>query len=109
MQVTETLADGLKRAFTVVLPDSELEPRRAARFAELGRTIQLPGFRPGKVPMTVLRQRFGAAVVEEALEEAVNESTRTLLADRNLRPAIQPKVDFVSKTPPRDVEFTLEL
>jgi trigger factor len=109
MQVTETLADGLKRAFTVVLPDSELEPRRAARFAELGRTIQLPGFRPGKVPMTVLRQRFGAAVVEEALEEAVNESTRTLLADRNLRPAIQPKVDFVSKTPPQDVEFTLEL
>ena len=109
MQVTETLAEGLKRAFTVVLPDSELEPRRAARFAELGRTVQLPGFRPGKVPLIVLRQRYGAAVTEETIENAVNESTRTLLADRNLRPAIQPKVDLVSKDPPKDLEFTVEL
>lgn len=109
MQVTETLADGLKRGFTVVLADAEIEPRRAARFAELGRTVQLPGFRPGKVPLSVLRQRFGTAVTEEALEEAVNETTRGLLADRNLRPAVQPKIDFISKTPPSDVEFTLEL
>ena len=70
MQVTETLSDGLKRGFTVVVPAADIEERRTARLADLGKTLRLPGFRPGKVPPPVVRQRYGTAVTAEVLEEA---------------------------------------
>ena len=109
MQVTETLAEGLKRAYTVVIPGTEVESRRAARFADLGKTVRLPGFRPGKVPLPVLRQRFGGAVTAEVIEQAVTETTRQVLADRGLRPAQQPRIDLVSAEPAQDIEFKVEL
>ena len=66
MQVTETLSDGLKRAFTVIVPAGDIETRRTARLADLGKSLRLPGFRPGKVPMTIVRQRYGTAVTAPA-------------------------------------------
>lgn len=109
MQVTETLAEGLKRAYTVVVPGTEVESRRAARFADLGKTVRLAGFRPGKVPLPVLRQRFGSAVTAEVIEQTVSDSTRQVLTDRGLRPAMQPKVDLVTAEPAQDLEFKVEL
>ena len=69
MQVTQTQSEGLKRGFTVTVPAGDLEARRAARLAELGRTINLPGFRPGKVPASLVKQRYGAALNGEILEQ----------------------------------------
>ncbi len=109
MQVTETLSDGLKRAFTVVVPAADIEQKRAARLAELGKTLRLPGFRPGKIPPVVLRQRFGSSVSAEVLEQSVNEATSQVLSDRGLRPAMQPRVDLLSSDPSHDVEFKVEL
>ena len=117
MQVTETLSDGLKRGFTVVVPGAEMEGRRQARLAELGRSMNLPGFRPGKVPLSLVRQRYGTAVTGEILEQTVNDATRDLLAERGLRSATQPKVDLVRGDVPApsgkqaadDLEFTVEL
>lgn len=96
MQVTETLSEGLKHAFTVVVPSAELEKKEEARLKEVGASANLPGFRPGKVPLSVIRQRFGASVKGEVLEQAVNDALRNLFEERNLRPAQQPKVDVVS-------------
>ncbi|MCQ8241387.1 trigger factor [Rhizosaccharibacter radicis] len=112
MQVTETLNQGLKRGFTVVVPAGELEGKRTARLTELGRSMRLPGFRPGKVPLTVVKQRYGTAVTGEVLEQAVNDATRDLLNERGLRQATQPKVELVKGAEPdanSDLEFTLEL
>ena len=109
MQVTETLSDGLKRGYSVVVPAADIESRRSKRLAELGRDLRLPGFRPGKVPATVLKQRYGSAVAAEVLEESLNEATQQLLSDRGLRAATQPKVEMVSLDPARDLEFKLEL
>jgi trigger factor len=109
MQVTETLSDGLKRGYSVVVPAADLESRRSKRLAELGRTLRLPGFRPGKVPTTVLKQRFGNSVQAEVLEESVNEATQQLLTDRGLRAATQPRIELVSTDAARDLEFRLEL
>jgi trigger factor len=113
MQVTETLSDGLKRGYTVVVPADDLETRRKAKLAELGRGLNLPGFRPGKVPSSVVRQRYGAAVIAEVLQESVNEATERMLADRGLRPAVPPKVDVVapglSAAEAGDLEFKVEL
>ena len=117
MQVTETLSEGLKRGFTVVVPGAEMEGRRQARLAELGREMKLPGFRPGKIPLSLVRQRYGTAVSGEILEQTVNDATRDLLAERGLRSATQPKVDLVrgdvaaasGKQAADDLEFTVEL
>ncbi len=113
MQVTETLSEGLKRGFTVVVPAAEIEDRRTARLTDLSKTIRLPGFRPGKVPLPIVRQRYGTAITAEVLEESVNQSTRQLMEERGLRPALQPKVDVVSLDTGTgaalDLEFRLEM
>ncbi len=113
MQVTETLSDGLKRAFTVVVPAGDIESRRTARLADLGKTLRLPGFRPGKVPMTIVRQRYGTAVTAEVVEEQVNEATQKVMTDRGLRPAMQPKVEVISLDTEgqgvKDLEFKVEM
>jgi trigger factor len=109
MQVTETLSDGLKRGFTVVVPEPELTAKREKRLAELGRTMQLPGFRPGKVPMTMVRKRFGDAVAAEIVEGAVNEASDQLLTERGLRPAMQPKLEVTKPGQNSDLEFTIEM
>jgi trigger factor len=109
MQVTETLSDGLKRGYTVVVPQADIEGRRSKRLAELGKTVNLPGFRPGKVPMPVVKQRYGTAVTAEVLEESVNDATQRVLSDRGLRAATQPKVDVVSLDETKDLEFKVEV
>ena len=112
MQVTETLSDGLKRNYTVVLPVADLESRRTERLTTLGKTLRLPGFRPGKVPMPIVKQRYGTAVSAEVLEESVSEATQKVLSERGLRPAQQPKVDLVTENPTAltsDLEFTVVL
>ncbi|GBQ39022.1 trigger factor [Komagataeibacter saccharivorans] len=111
MQVTETLSEGLKRGFTVTVPAAGIESKRTARLKEVGQSMKLPGFRPGKVPMSILQQRFGESVQGEVLEQVVSEATRTLLDERGLRPAMQPKVDVVSGDAPGstdDLKFTVE-
>ncbi len=113
MQVTETLSDGLKRGYDVVVPATDIETRRTARLTDLGKSLRLPGFRPGKVPMQVVRQRFGTAVSAEVLQESVDEATQQVISDRGLRPAMQPKVnvtsiDMVGKES-KDLEFHVEL
>ncbi len=107
MLVTETLSEGLKRAFSVVVPAADIAERRAKRFAELVKTVNLPGFRPGKVPMSVIKTRFGAGVTGEVLEESINKATGDLLDGRGLRSAIQPKVDLVKSDEGGDLEFTV--
>ena len=109
MQVTETLSEGLKRGFAITVPAADIEDKRTKRLTELGKTVKLPGFRPGKVPMAVVRQRFGTAVMSEVLEESVNTATQQVLTDRGLRAATQPKVDVTSLDNAKDLEFTVEL
>ena len=109
MQVTETLSDGLKRGFTVVVPEPELAAKREKRLAELSKTIQMPGFRPGKVPLNIVRKRYGEAVAAEILEGALNEAHSQLLNERNLRPAMQPKLEITKPGKDSDLEFTVEM
>ena len=109
MQVTPTLNEGLKRAFTVVVPSADLQARRDARLAEVAKTIKLPGFRPGKVPASLVKQRYSDSVNAELLEEVINDATTKLFAEQNVRPAMQPKVEVVSAIEDgKDLEFKVE-
>ncbi|GBR48079.1 trigger factor [Neokomagataea thailandica] len=110
MQVTPTLNEGLKRAFTVVVPSADLQADRKARLAEVAKTVSLPGFRPGKVPVSLVKQRYGASVNAELLEKAVNDATGRVMQEQNIRPAAQPKVDLVSAPDSEgDLEFKVEV
>src|SRR5579883_1889470 len=107
MQITETTTEGLKREFKVVIPAADIEQRVTSRLSEIGRTVRLPGFRPGKVPLTVLRKRYGSAVMGEVLERAVNDTSGEALREQNLRPALQPKVEITNFNEGTDLEFKL--
>lgn len=110
MQVTDTLNEGLKRGFTITIPAAELAEKRDARLKEVAANLTLPGFRPGKVPVSLARQRHGEAVRAEVLEQAVSESLRSVLEERGLRPAGQPQVELVTgqEDDGKDLEFKVE-
>ena len=109
MQITETSSEGLKREFKIVVAANDIQQKVDARLMEVGNTVQIPGFRPGRVPMTLLKQRFGQAVMGEILENAVNTSSEQALAERGLRPAMQPKIEITSFEDGSDLEYTMAL
>jgi len=107
MQVTQTNADGLKHEFKVVIPAGHLEEKVSIRLVEVGRTVRIPGFRPGKVPMGILRKKYLSSVMGEVLEAVVNDGTQHALVEHKLRPAVQPKVEITSFKEGSDLEFTI--
>ena len=92
MEATELLNEGLKRQYKVVVPASELESKLDARLAEMAKTVRLPGFRPGKVPVKHLKRLYGRQVMAEILDEAVQEAAQKVLADNNLKAAYRPDI-----------------
>jgi trigger factor len=109
MQITETSSEGLKREFKIVVAAGDIEQRLQDRLVEIGKTVKLPGFRPGKVPTAVLKQRYGQSVMGEVLEETVNQTSSEALRSRNLRPALQPKITIESFEPGQDLSYGLAL
>jgi trigger factor len=106
MQVTQTNAHGLKREFKVVLPVSDLAERVEGQLAELKAKAQIPGFRPGKVPVAHLRRLYGRSIMAEVVQEAVNEANRKIVEDNELRLAMEPKIDFPSES--QEIEKVLD-
>jgi trigger factor len=92
MQVTETLSDGLRREFRVVIPASELDSKVGERLDELKGRVRVNGFRPGKVPAAHLRKMYGRSAMAEAIEAAMRDVNAKIVADNNFRLALQPKV-----------------
>jgi len=107
MQVTETSTDGLKHEFKIVIPAADITERIDKRLIEIGQQTRLPGFRPGKAPMSVLKTRFLPHVRGEVVQDAVNQGADEALKDRNLRPALQPKVEITAFDEGKDLEYTL--
>ncbi len=107
MNITETNADGLKHEFKIVIPADDIQKRVDTRLKDIGRTARLPGFRPGKAPMSVLKTRFLTSVLGEIVQGAVNEAADEVMKDRKLRPALQPKVEITSFDTGKDLEYTL--
>ena len=109
MEVTETITEGLKREFKVVIAAAEIDSKVDERLKEIAPTLQLPGFRPGKVPATLVKKRFGQSLLGEVLEKSVNESSQQALDERGLRPAAQPNIEVVSFDEGKDLEFNLSV
>jgi trigger factor len=109
MQVTRTVSQGLKQHLTVVIPAGQIASQMDSRLTEVGRTVRIPGFRPGKVPMGILRKKYGPSVMGEVVEEAVNDGARKAIADHDLRPALRPEISITSYHEGEDLEFTVQV
>jgi trigger factor len=107
MNVIETANEGLTRAWRVVVPATEIGATMDRRLAEISKTMKLPGFRPGKVPLGLVRKRFGQSVMGEVLEKTVQDSSAKVLEEQAIRPALEPKIEVVSFADGADLEYTI--
>ncbi|MCH7542746.1 MAG: trigger factor [Proteobacteria bacterium] len=107
MQVVEDSNEGLKREFTITVAAADIEATLDSRLKELSRTIKMPGFRPGKVPMPLLKKQYGPSLMGEILDHVVSDSSQRALADKGLRPAVQPKIEIKSFAEGADLEYTM--
>ena len=94
MQVTETLSDGLKRAWRVTVPADDLAGRLTGQLTEMKAKARINGFRPGKVPMEHLRKLYGKSVMADIVQTVVNEANRKIVEDNAIRLAGEPKIEF---------------
>jgi trigger factor len=84
MQITETVSEGLRREFTIVIGADDLDARLIGRIEEMKPRLHLKGFRPGKAPLAYLKKTFGKSMMGEIVEQAVNESSQKTVSDREL-------------------------
>ncbi len=110
MQIVEKTNQGLKRAYTVKILAKEIEARIDAEVKKVAPQVRMPGFRPGKVPANLIRKMHGPALHSDAFNASVRESIDTLMREKKLRPALQPKVDLdKGYEEGKDAELTVEL
>ena len=105
MQVSVETTSGLERRLIVGVPAARIDSAVDSRLQNAARTIKLDGFRPGKVPMRVVRQRFGESVRMEVLGEVMNESFYEAIQQQGLKPAGRPNIEPKSLEAGKDVEF----
>lgn len=106
MQVSIETTSGLERRLTVGVPAERVESEVNNRLQKAARNIKLDGFRPGKVPMKVIRQRFGEGVRQEVLGEVMSQSFYEAVSQEKLRPAGQPSIEPKNLEAGKDLEFT---
>src|ERR1700687_4337894 len=114
MQITETISEPLHREFTVVVGATDLDAKLIGKLAEMQPKIHLKGFRPGKAPVSFLKKTYGKSLMGEIVNETINESSEQLLKDKEIKPATQPRVDFVNPLDnviegKADLEFTMKV
>ncbi len=109
MQVKELKSEGLNYELEVTVTAQDIDKEVNSKLQEYAKTVKLPGFRPGKVPMDILKKRYGRSVMGEVLEKAVNDSTAKVIEDKGLRPALQPKIEVKKFDEGKDLTYTMAL
>jgi trigger factor len=110
MQIVETTNEGLKRAYTLTIAAKDIEARIDSEVKKIAPQVRMPGFRPGKVPANLIRKMHGDAIHSDALNATLRESVEGLIKDKELRPALQPKVDMAEGYEQgKDAELTVEV
>jgi trigger factor len=97
MQVKETLSEGLKREYEVVVSAADLDQLVNAKLDEIKGRVNIAGFRPGKVPMSHLKRVYGKSVMSEVIQQAVNDSNQKIVDDGKFKLAMEPKVTLAAE------------
>ena len=108
MKVTEQKAEGLNKKYQVVIENKDFEAKVEKKLNQVAKNVKLPGFRPGKAPKEMLKQKYRASVMGEALDEIVRESADKVVKDNNLKLAMQPKINITKFDEGKDIEFELD-
>lgn len=95
MQITETVSEGLRREYKVVVAAADLDSRLVGKIEEVKPRLNLKGFRPGKAPISYLKKTFGKSMMGEIVESVVNEGSQKAVSDNNLKVAFPPRVEPV--------------
>jgi len=109
MKVTIDSKKGLKTNLKIFVDKKTIEEKIGVRLAELSKTVNLKGFRPGKAPLSVLKRQFGKAVYGEVLEKILKETSTKALEEKKIKTAGQPKLDLKSYGEGKDLNYTLEI
>lgn len=107
MQAKEIKKENLNVQYEVIVTAADIDRHVDTRLQEVGKTVKIAGFRPGKVPLDILKKRYGKAVMGEVLEMAVNEASAKVIQDNNLRPALQPKIEVKEFDDGKDLIYTM--
>jgi trigger factor len=107
MAVKQTLSEGLKREFEVIITKKEIEKLVDQKLESIAKEAKLPGFRPGKVPVSVVKNRFGKEVLGEVVRESVDTATKDTMEKNKLTPSSQPKIEIVSFEEGQDLKAKL--
>ena len=94
MKVEEIKTKGLDVEWNVTVPAVKINEKINERYVKIAGTVKLPGFRPGKVPMNIIKQRYSASILPEVLDEVVNSSLKEVVVEKKIQPSVQPKVDI---------------
>ena len=106
MQVTETLSEGLKRAYDVVIPASDLASKLDNELNDIKGKVRINGFRPGKVPMSHLKRVYGRSVMADLVQKQIDAANKEIIEQRGLRLAMQPKIELSKEQ--AEIEAALE-
>tara|TARA_B110000438_G_scaffold238333_1_gene236089 strand:+ start:297 stop:1709 length:1413 start_codon:yes stop_codon:yes gene_type:complete len=109
MKVTVDSKKGLKTNLTVFVDKNTIAEQIETRLKELSKTVNLKGFRPGKVPIEVLKRQFGKAVYGEVLEKILKETSTKAIEEKKIKVAGQPKLELKSHGEEKDLKYTLEI
>ena len=109
MAITQTLSEGLKREFEVIITNSEINKLVDDKLNNIAKEANLPGFRPGKVPVSVVKNRFGKQVLGEVVKESVDNVTKDTMEKNKLTPSSQPKIEIISFEEGEDLKAKLSV
>ena len=109
MKVTLVSKKGLKTNLNVLVDKKTIAEKIHTRLVELSKTVNLKGFRPGKVPIAVLKRQFGKAIYGEVLEKILQKTSEQAIEEKKIRVASQPKLDLKSHGEEKDLNYTLEI
>ncbi|MBT5186206.1 MAG: trigger factor [Kordiimonadaceae bacterium] len=109
MKITEKESSGLKRVYEIVIAAADLDAKVDLEILEAQKTVNMPGFRKGKAPVSLLKKLHGKNLLGKILEETVNETSQEVLAEKSIRPAVQPKIEVVSFEEGEDLVYSMEL
>jgi trigger factor len=105
MQVSVQSTGSLERRMEVSVPKEQIEQAIDERLKKVSRTARLKGFRPGKAPIKVIRQQFGAQVRQEVLSDLMQSSFAQAVTEQKLTPAAGPRIEPISNAPGEDLKY----
>ncbi len=109
MKITENKAEGLKKDYNIVVPAKDIADKFDAKLKEIGKEANLAGFRPGKAPLPFLKKKYGDSIMGEVLDTVIGDSVQSLFTEKDVKPALQPKVEIVSFKDGEDLEFSVKM